>query len=47
MGMIPHDSKIAECELDGMAPYDSIPNSDGMKELKNIHRKLKRTFVEN
>jgi CO dehydrogenase maturation factor len=45
IGMVPHDQKISECELDGMAPYDSIPNSNGMKELKNIHRKLKSHFI--
>lgn len=45
IGMIPHDPQIAECELDGMAPYDSIPNSNGMKELESIHRKLKSHFI--
>ena len=45
IGMVPHDPQIADCELDGRTPYDSIPNSNGMKELKNIHRKLKSHFI--
>lgn len=45
IGMIPRDEKVAECELEAKAPYDAVPNSNGVLKVKDIYRKLKEYYI--
>lgn len=45
IGFVPFDENVLECELDSKAPFDQAPNSDGVKSIKEIHRKLKEYYV--
>ncbi|MCP4763966.1 MAG: AAA family ATPase [archaeon] len=45
IGFIPRDENVAEAEMMGYAPFDKIPNSEGVKALKNIYIKLKEYYV--
>ena len=37
---------IEECELKGIAPFDSAKDSTALKEIKNITKKLKENYVK-
>jgi CO dehydrogenase maturation factor len=45
IGMIPHDELVAKCELDTKAPYDAVPKSVAIQEIKKIYMKLKQIYV--
>ncbi|MHA1728987.1 MAG: nucleotide-binding protein [Promethearchaeota archaeon] len=46
LGMIPLDENIANCELEGLAPFDSVRyDSKALKKIKDIYRKLKEYYV--
>lgn len=47
IGNIPHDNDVLDCEMEARAPYDSIPGSQAIQEIKNIYMKLKEWYVKN
>ncbi|MHA1821383.1 MAG: nucleotide-binding protein [Promethearchaeota archaeon] len=47
IGLIPADDEILDCEMEAKAPYDAVPTSKAVLEVKNIYRRLKEYYVNN